>query len=264
MTIILTPPEFKRLTSIVQDLPEFVGSKERRRLVQGALAGVTRANMMLGRIDFDGTPMGVATEVIRFLMSFGQIAPGQEALGVFLDYVLVNTGGGDDADFMADLVTHYNLRAPILSLTPIFSTPAPVPDVPLPSAAADYVFISYAHADHLIAEQVERALNASGVRVFRDASDIRSGANWDMIIEKALSDATHMILLLSAVSMPYRKEVYREWFYFDQQRKPLIPLYIQDCTLHSRMIAYNYIDARHDLLTALNQVVQTLARPVQR
>ncbi len=262
MTITLAPSEFQRLTRIVQDLPEFGGARERRRLVEGALEGVDRANIMLGRIDFDGTPMGVATEVIRFLMGFGQTAPGQEALGVFLDYVLINTGGGDDADFMADLITRYNLRAPTLSLSTTFTTPA-VPGVPIPGAAAEYVFISYAHADRLIAEQVEAALNTAGVRVFRDASAIRSGANWDMTIEKALSETTHMALLLSAASMPYRKEVYREWFYFDQQRKPLIPLYIQDCTLHSRMSTYNYIDARHDLSAALNQLAQALARPVQ-
>ena len=92
-------------------------------------------------------------------------------------------------------------------------------------------------------------------RVFRDIRDIRSGDNWDMTIETALQESTHMVLLLSAASMPYRKEVHREWFYFDQVKKPIIPLQVQDCTLHSRMFAYNYIDARTDLADALSKLV---------
>jgi len=105
---------------------------------------------------------------------------------------------------------------------------------------------------------VQTYLNAAGFRTFRDTTDIRTGDLWDMKIEKALDEATHMVLLLSAASMPYRKEVYREWFYFDQQRKPLLPLYLQDCILHSRLSAINYIDARKNLATALQKLVNDL------
>lgn len=107
-----------------------------------------------------------------------------------------------------------------------------------------YVFISYARPDQEVAEKVEACLTDAGVRVFRDASDIRTGANWDLAIEEALPQCQRLVLLLSPSSMPYRKELHREWFYFDQQRKPIYPLYIADCELHSRFFAYNYIDAR--------------------
>lgn len=119
------------------------------------------------------------------------------------------------------------------------------------------VFISYAKADNAIAENVEAFLNSAGIRVFRD-THIPAGGNWDAAIEEALQECQRMVLLLSSSSMPLRKEVHREWFYFDQKAKPIHPLYIQDCELHSRMRAYNYIDARRDLKGALDRLLKDL------
>ena len=86
-----------------------------------------------------------------------------------------------------------------------------------------YVFISYARTDHAVAEQTETFLTEAGVRVFRDVQ-IPSGADWDDQIEMALRDCNRMVLLLSRSSMPSRKEVYREWFEFNQKNKPIHPL----------------------------------------
>jgi formylglycine-generating enzyme required for sulfatase activity len=127
-----------------------------------------------------------------------------------------------------------------------------------------YVFISYARPQQPIAEQIEAFLKSAGVKVFRDTSDIHKGANWDMTIEKALKQSHRMVLLLSDASMPYRKEVHREWFYFDQKQKPIYPIYIEDCELHTRMYAYNYIDAREDLQTALDYLLTELQRDFDR
>lgn len=69
-----------------------------------------------------------------------------------------------------------------------------------------------------------------------------------------------MVLLFSPSSMPYRKEVHREWFYFDQNRKPIYTLHIKDCDLHSRLFAYNYIDARGDLQPVLERLLNEVRR----
>jgi uncharacterized small protein (DUF1192 family) len=128
----------------------------------------------------------------------------------------------------------------------------------MPPARA--VFISYARPDQAVAEQVEAHLLSSGFQIFRDARDIRGG-DWDMTIENALRDCDRMVLLLSSASMPYRKEVNREWFYFDQNRKPIHPLYLADCDLHSRMYAYNFRDARPGLQAALDLLTADLRQP---
>jgi hypothetical protein len=123
-----------------------------------------------------------------------------------------------------------------------------------------YVFISYAREDQAVAEQVETYLTAAGVRVFRDASDIRAGANWDLVIEQALRECHCMVLLLSPASMPDRKEVHREWFRFDQESKTIYPLYIRKCELHSRFDSRNYIDARTDLQGAMEHLLKDMRR----
>lgn len=131
---------------------------------------------------------------------------------------------------------------------------------PLLAAGELYVFISYAREDQAIAEQVEAFLKAAGVRVFRDTSDIRAGANWNQAIEKALRECQRMVLLLSANSMPEREEVEREWFYFSRAPKLIYPLYIRDCHLNSRFVGVNYIDARGDLQGALEHLLDELRR----
>lgn len=251
MTVELAQTDFQRLTQILQNQPEFALARDRYRLVSGALAGVERANVILGRIDFDGTAMGTAVELVRLLSSFGHVTPSKEALGAFLEQLLVTTGGGEDADFMSDLIIRYHLNA--ATSVPAVALPTP-PALPA-DAEFPYLFISYAHADHAIADPVEKYLRDVGFRVFRDVTDIAPGENWDMTIEQALRAADRMVLLLSQTSMPYRKEVHREWFFFDQERKPIYPLFVQQCTLHSRLIAYNYIDARVDLGAALEKLV---------
>lgn len=118
MTINLTQPDFRQLTRIVQGLPDFATVRDRRRLVAGALAGSERADTLLARLDLDGTPMGVAVEVVRLLAGFGQVAYGKEALGVFLNYLHPFV---DDADagFIDTLFTTYPLDAPAAPARPI-------------------------------------------------------------------------------------------------------------------------------------------------
>ncbi len=123
-----------------------------------------------------------------------------------------------------------------------------------------YIFISYARPDEAVAEEVEAVLTAAGARVFRDRSDIGAGANWDLSIEQALEKCERMVLLLSPSSMN-SKEVYNEWFPFDQKGKTIYPLYLRDCDLHRRFYAIHYIDARSDLPGALDQLLDQLQLP---
>jgi formylglycine-generating enzyme required for sulfatase activity len=123
-----------------------------------------------------------------------------------------------------------------------------------------YVFISYARADQTVAQKVHDFLTEAGLRVFWDKSHIAAGANWDLSIEQALEKCERMVLLLSPASME-SKEVYNEWFPFDQKGKTIYPLYLRDCELHRRLIAIHYIDARADLRLALGQLLDQLRLP---
>lgn len=111
MTVQLDQPDFQRLTRIVQNLPDFANVRDRRRLVAGALEGVSQADVILARLDLDGTPMGISVEVVRFLSQFGQVAYGKEALSVFLNYVQPFTSD-EDSDFIFELFQKYPLNLP--------------------------------------------------------------------------------------------------------------------------------------------------------
>ncbi len=108
MTVQLERPDFQRLVKIVQGLPDFANVRDRHRLVAGALEGEARADTILGGLDLDGAPRGVAVEVIRFLADFGQVVYGKESLGVFLNYIQPFTGD-EEADFIASLFERYAL-----------------------------------------------------------------------------------------------------------------------------------------------------------
>lgn len=111
MTVQLSQPDFRRLTRIIQNLPDFANVRDRRRLVAGALEGVPQVDVILARIDLDGTPMGISVEVVRFLSQFGQVAYGKEALSVFLNYIQPFTSD-EDSEFILELFQKYPLDTP--------------------------------------------------------------------------------------------------------------------------------------------------------
>ncbi len=113
MTIQLDQSDFQRLIRIVQNLPDLANVRDRRRLVAGALEGVPQANVILARLDLDGSPMAISVEVVRFLSQFGQVAYGKEALSVFLNYIQPFTGD-KDSDFILELFQKYPLNVPAI------------------------------------------------------------------------------------------------------------------------------------------------------
>ncbi len=255
MSLNITQPDFQQLTRILQRQPTFGNETQRRSLVMLAFGVSGPAETILSQLDLSGNSMNAAVTLVNFLSHYGQVERGVESLGVLIDQLLSNMGLGEEADFLADVIHRYKL----VNKSPIPSSSTTLPSPPTVAGAdTKYIFISYARPERSIAEQVESYLNRAAYRTFRDTTDIRAGDLWDMKIEKALGGATHMVLLLSAASMPYRKEVYREWFYFDQKGKPLLPLLVQDCKLHSRISGINYIDARTDIPSALQKLIVEL------
>jgi hypothetical protein len=118
MAVKLSQLDFQKLTRIVANLPEFGTERDRRRLVSGALEGVPKSDIILARLDLSGAPMLAAIEAIRFLASFGQVAYGKEALGVFLNYIQPFIGG-EDVTFIATLFATYPLDAPAIPDLPL-------------------------------------------------------------------------------------------------------------------------------------------------
>lgn len=226
-------------------LPEMDDTDDRKALIESALYG----SPVLQKIQWNGAAKTFAVRLVRLLTDFGEIKPGKPALIALLEQVKKEVGSDRQIE-IDELLT--SLKAP----------PDKQEIQPPPKTFVEgelYVFISYARLDEPIAKKVEAFLTAAGVRVFRDKSNIGPGVNWDLTIEEALLKCQRMVLLLSPSSMK-SKEVYNEWFPFDQKRKKIFPLYLQDCELHRRFYSLNYIDARSDLQSALERILDDLKR----
>jgi nucleotide-binding universal stress UspA family protein len=221
-------------------LPDMADEAARKTLIEVALYG----SPVLEKIIWPGPARPFTVRITLQLYDFGKEA---------LIALLLETQKGVGQERHQELAEIISILQP----APLYPTLAP----PTEKIKSDlYVFISYARPEQALAEKIEAYLKAAGVRVFRDSSEIREGANWDMTIETALNECQRMVLLLSASSMPFRKEVHREWFFFDQKAKPIYPLYVADCNLHSRLYSYNYIDVRKDLQTGLARLLADLGR----
>jgi hypothetical protein len=107
------------------------------------------------------------------------------------------------------------------------------------------IFLSYAHSDGLFAGFIENELKRRGYSVWRDATEIRVGENWHQAIDVALNGSSHFIILLSPQSVE-RPQVNLELGVALHERKPIIPILLEDCTLPSQLSAINYIDWRKD------------------
>ena len=110
MSIPLTTEDFSRLTAILRELPDFRTVNRRVDFLDDVFAGSPRKGDVLGLLDVDGAPQGVAVRLITRLTQFGQDELGQETLGVLINKLLTYLGGGDDADFLRSLFSRYPLK----------------------------------------------------------------------------------------------------------------------------------------------------------
>jgi V8-like Glu-specific endopeptidase len=107
MAIQLSQDDFDRLSSVLSRHGEWQGVRSRIDFMVDVLAGSPRNVDLLGQLDLDGTPRGTAVRTVQRLMAFGQDQPGREALGVLINKLIASRGGGDDANFLRELLTRY-------------------------------------------------------------------------------------------------------------------------------------------------------------
>ena len=128
-----------------------------------------------------------------------------------------------------------------LSLT-YSSTPLNRPTGAVPTQTWD-VFISYQRAAEAEARDVHDKLIAAGFTVWQDVHNIRHSARWSQEIDGALHDSARLVLLLTPESMA-SPEVFNEWFFFYDERKPLHCLYVATCDRHYQLRPFQYLDWR--------------------
>jgi hypothetical protein len=106
------------------------------------------------------------------------------------------------------------------------------------SEPAGHAFISYIHDDAVHVDRLQTALQAAGVRVWRDTDDLWPGQDWKLEIKRAINEGSIVFLACFSDNTEARDVSYQNEevvLAVDQmrQRKPgaawLVPVRFADC-----------------------------------
>ena len=125
-------------------------------------------------------------------------------------------------------------------------------EVPLPEPVAGPaeagdghwdVFISYQRDAEEEARELYQRLSADGLRVWQDVNAIRHSSRWSLAINSALQHSDRLVLLMTPAAMA-SGEVFNEWFYFYNKKKPIHCLMLATCDPHYQLLPYQYLEWR--------------------
>lgn len=132
-------------------------------------------------------------------------------------------------------------------------------EIILNTPSPDRIFIAYFRKQRPLAQTVYELLSKNGKAVFWDAK-IKAGATWRQTIQKALDDATHLVVIWTPEAAE-SDEVEREVSYALAERKVIVPILskeIPKLPYHLHGLHYIVLDAdlsriETDLLKAIAQ-----------
>ena len=128
-------------------------------------------------------------------------------------------------------------------------------EVPLP----DRVFIAYARKQRPLAKELAELLRKNGRVIFYDAH-IRAGARWRQIIQKALDDATHVVVIWTPDAAE-SDEVEREVSYALAERKVIVPILSKEIIrLPYHLHGLHYIVLNDNLTTIEGDLLKAIAQ----
>lgn len=118
-------------------------------------------------------------------------------------------------------------------------------------------FISYSRKDSEFVKRLAIDLKKAGEDVWLDQLDIAPGVPWDECIQKALSDAEGVIVILSDAFVK-SANVMDEVSYAISKGKRIYPLMIETCPVPFRLARLQYIDFTGDYETSFEQLLTAM------
>ena len=125
----------------------------------------------------------------------------------------------------------------------------------LPNAPT--TFFSYSRENSGFALRLAQNLKAAGANVWIDQLDIAPGQDWDSAIEIAMTQSLQVLLILSPSSVTSRN-VRNEITFALDEKKTIIPVLYQDCTVPLQLRRVQYVDFRTDYSRGLKVLLRTL------
>jgi hypothetical protein len=126
-------------------------------------------------------------------------------------------------------------------------------------APIERYFLSYSRSDERFALRFAKDLRSRGVPMWVDQIDIRPSEHWDRAIEKAVRDCQGLVVILSPRSVA-SDNVADEISYAIDNRKSVMPVMIEKCSLPLRITRMHVIDASAGYERAVEQCVEEIQR----
>jgi hypothetical protein len=131
--------------------------------------------------------------------------------------------------------------------------------VPANESPIESYFLSYSRSDERFALRFAKDLRSRGVAMWVDQLDIRPSEHWDRAIERAVRDCQGLVVILSPRSVA-SDNVADEISYAIDNRKSVLPVMIEKCSLPLRITRMHVIDASAGYERAVDQCVAEIER----
>lgn len=129
-----------------------------------------------------------------------------------------------------------------------------------PEISASKIFFSYSRLDSAFALRLAKDIREAGVDIWIDQLDIPAGEHWDVEVEKALTHASCVLVILSPASTA-SNNVQDEISFALFSGKKIIPVMLEDCVAPFRLRRIKRIDFSKNYLEGLNQILLALKQP---
>jgi hypothetical protein len=134
----------------------------------------------------------------------------------------------------------------------------------MPLETRGYAFLSYSRKDEAAAQQIVAAMQAHGLKVWRDVDQIEPGTLWQKEMEKGLLGAS-AILYLASKNSAESKWIAYELAAFRDRGSAVIPIILDDAgpsAIPSVLRDIQWLDARHGLEHVVDRIAHVLSRSV--
>lgn len=103
------------------------------------------------------------------------------------------------------------------------------------------MFLSYSSQDRFFAALAETKLAEADIQLWRDQRQLRAGTDWRHEIEVGITKSDAVLVALSKNSVESTYVTY-EWAYALGNAKTVIPIKLEDCSVHPRLAAIQFLD----------------------
>jgi hypothetical protein len=124
-------------------------------------------------------------------------------------------------------------------------------------ASASGVFISYAHADAVVATQIAEDLRFLGVPAWLDMLDMNAEQDWNEAVAAALQNCGLMLLVASHAALR-AENVHSEVQEFQAAGKIVVPLQIESCDLSAFGLWHGVLDFSVDYVLGMEELLHLL------